>query len=269
MLSAHGVTDRGRVRPINEDRFHVDLSLGLVLVADGMGGHNAGETASTIAAETIHGFLARTREDEEFTWPFGVDPRLSLDANRLSTAMRLANRRVFRTSESRNEYTGMGTTVVAALIQDAAMTFASVGDSRIYSLRGGVLTQLTRDDSWLDRLAAEPGVDKAALKTHPMRHVLTNVVGAREQMDVEVSQRELEDREVLLLCSDGLHGALDAAAIADILGSGQDVRSAAESLVHAALERDPRDNITALLVQYCGGADETRLRMPAGDDQSG
>ena len=116
MLTVHGVTHPGRIRKINEDGFYYDVSSGLYLVADGLGGHNAGEIASRLALESILGFIQRTREDEEFTWPFGVETGLSYDANRIRTALRLANRRVFQMSESGPQYGGMGTTVVAALV---------------------------------------------------------------------------------------------------------------------------------------------------------
>ena len=132
MLTVHGVTHPGRVRKINEDGFYYDVQLGLYLVADGLGGHNAGEIASRLALESVLGFIQRTREDEEFTWPFGVETGLSYDANRIRTALRLANRRVFQMSESGPQYGGMGTTVVAALVSGDTLTFASVGDSRMY-----------------------------------------------------------------------------------------------------------------------------------------
>ena len=249
MLDVFGVTDRG-VREINEDCLQVDADLGVFVVADGMGGHNAGEVASRMAVDTIRAFLERTSREDEFTWPFGLDPALSYDANRLLTAIKLANRRVFRVSEERDEYTGMGTTVVAALIGDDRLAFAGVGDSRIYSFIGGQLTQLTHDDSWLARLAAEPGIDDRALATHPMRHVLTAAVGAREQADVELAEATLHDGECLLLCSDGLHGTLDDNAIAQVLAGSSNAESAARTLVEDALAQGSKDNISALVVRY-------------------
>jgi protein phosphatase len=225
--------------------------LGLFLVADGMGGHNAGEVASSLALEAIKGFLVRSRDSEELTWPYGLDPQLSLHGNRLMTAIKLANRRVFKAGESRDEYTGLGTTVVAALIEDDQLTFSGVGDSRIYAFGHGTLSQITEDDSWIATvLAREPGKDEAALAAHPMRHVLTNVLGARDQMEMDVSERLLTSGETLLLCSDGLHGALDDDVLADVLASDRTVDRMAEELVRMALERDGGDNITALVVRF-------------------
>ena len=163
MLTVHGITHPGRIRKINEDGFYYDVQLGLYLVADGLGGHNAGEIASRLALESVLGFIQRTREDEEFTWPFGVETGLSYDANRIRTALRLANRRVFQMSESGPQYGGMGTTVVAALVSGDTLTFASVGDSRMYLVNDHTIAQLTEDDSWLSALKAqEPNIDACA-----------------------------------------------------------------------------------------------------------
>jgi protein phosphatase len=249
MFTAHGVTHAGRVRKINEDNLFLDPSLGLFIVADGMGGHNAGEVASKLAVEAIAGFLERSRSGEDFTWPYGLNPNLSFLANRLMTATKLANRRVVKAGESRDEYTGLGTTVVIALIEDGQLAYTGVGDSRIYSYIGGRLTQITEDDSWVATVIAKAGADEATLAAHPMKHVLTNVLGAREPLEMEVSERPVESGELLLLCSDGLHGALPDTVFAEVLGSDRDVAAMADDLVRMALERDGADNITALVIR--------------------
>jgi protein phosphatase len=250
MLSAHGFSHVGRVRQTNEDSWLADSELGLYVVADGMGGHNAGEVASQMTVEIIRAFIARTRAGEDVTWPFGLDPHLSFHANRLSTALKIANRRVFKVSESRDEYTGMGTTVVAVLVDGTNVVYASVGDSRLYLFNGGQITQLTRDDSWIGTvLAANPDVDRRALASHPMRHVLTNVVGARDHLDVDAVERELAAGDHLLLCSDGLHNALEDEEIADILNGKNSVERAAVALVETAVERSGADNTTAILIR--------------------
>lgn len=251
MLTAHGVSHPGRVRKINEDALLYEAEIGLFLVADGMGGHNAGEVASKLAIEAVRGFMVRTRGGDDFIWPYGINPHLSFDANRLMTALKLANRRVFKAGESHDEYTGMGTTVVAGLVENGQLIFSGVGDSRIYSFLEGRLTQLTQDDSWVATvLGRELGMADASLADHPMRHVLTNVIGAREQTEIEVDERPLTDGETLLLCSDGLHGALDDKTIEGFMASQTDAAALAEQLVQAALERDGSDNITALVVTY-------------------
>jgi PPM family protein phosphatase len=265
----YGTTDRGPVRPINEDCMEVDLALGVFIVADGMGGHNAGEVASRLASDTIRGFLKRTNEVDEFTWPFGIDPRLSYDANRLLTAVKLANRRVFRAGESRDEYTGMGTTVVAVVAGRNRAAYAAVGDSRIYSFVDGRLEQLTRDESWLAALGGEPGVDAGTVGAHPMRHVLTNVIGARDDVEAQVGERDLAPAERLVLCTDGVHGALDDARIADILAHAGTARAASEMLVASALARGATDNVTAVVVDNCtDGASASGRTAAAGSTRA-
>ena len=259
MVTAHTVTHPGKVRNINEDCCLADMDLGFFVVADGMGGHNAGEVASRLAVEAIRGFLMLTRGGEAVTWPYGLDPDLSFDGNRLLTSLKLANRRVFKASESRDEFTGMGTTAVAVLIDGDHAIYSSVGDSRLYSYRDNRLEQLTRDDSWVaEILAREPGLDEAYLSRHPMRHVLTNVIGARETIEVQVRERTLAPGERLLLCSDGLYRELGDARIASILSEQSPVASVAEKLIETALRGAAADNITALLI----GCDGVRPGPP-------
>ena len=249
MFTAHGASHPGNVRKINEDSWRIDPDLGVFLVADGMGGHNAGEVASEMAVDTILSFLRRTYEGDDVTWPYGIDPRLSFEGNRIMTAIRLGNRRVFKSAESRDEFTGMGTTVVAALIDGDRLVFAGVGDSRLYASSGGEFVQLTTDDSWVATLRKGDPANEVAAK-HPMRHVLTNVVGAREQVDLEVLERQLVDGDVLLLCSDGLHGELDDPTMAAVLRESADAQSLAEKLVQMTLQRRAADNVTALVIKY-------------------
>jgi protein phosphatase len=248
VLTAHCITHPGHVRKVNEDGWRADIAGGFFAVADGMGGHNCGEVAARVALDVITQFMQRTQVGEEVTWPYGIDPALSFDANRVLTAIKVANRRVFKESESRDEYNGMGTTVTAALITGDELIFANVGDSRLYSFADGCLTQLTVDDSWLTTLQAQ-NPSTAVHANHPMRHVLTNVVGARDLIDVKVTSRLLLNGEVLLLCSDGLHGELDHSEMAKALAEHADLAEAARYLVDAALQGPARDNITALLVR--------------------
>ena len=249
MVSSFGVSDRGPVRPINEDCFLADDDLSLFVVADGMGGHAAGEVASRLAIESIENFVRRSHHAEDFSWPCGIDPTLTFDGNRVRTAIYLANRRVFRAAEANDDYTGMGTTVVCALINDGVLTIGHVGDSRLYVLSSGVLTAQTRDDTWAATVLAEGGgiVDEEALATHPMRHVLTNVLGARDQTEIHVQERPIQPGELLLLCTDGLHGSVEDQVIQELLATKGNVKHKAEVLVRAAIDRGSRDNVTALV----------------------
>jgi protein phosphatase len=252
MVEAFAISDVGLVRKSNEDSYVCDDRLRLYVVADGMGGHSAGEVASRLAVETIEGFIARSGDNGDVSWPYGVDPLLSLGGNRLRTAVFLANRRVYRTSEGRDDYAGMGTTVTAALVSDDRLSFAHVGDSRLYELRGNALVQITQDDSWVATiLSSEPSLTKSDLAHHPMRHVLTNVVGARDQVEIQVGELAISPGVLFLLSSDGLHGLADEATIAGILAAGGRLEDMGRALVQAAVAAGGHDNITAVLVRVC------------------
>jgi PPM family protein phosphatase len=251
MVLAQAVSDAGPVRKNNEDSWAVEDDLQLYVVADGMGGHSAGEVASRLAVEALVGFIRRSHEDTDVSWPYGIDPTLSLQANRLRTAINLANRRVFRAAESHDDYTGMGTTVVAALIVRDRLIIGSVGDSRLYVLSGGGLAQMTQDDTWAaTMLAGQGGGSPAAIAHHPMRHVLTNVLGARDTTSVHMSEHALTPGDTVMLCSDGLYGVVDDPALLEVMRHGGEVGTIADRLVRAAIERGTRDNITALVVRY-------------------
>jgi serine/threonine protein phosphatase PrpC len=254
LLSAYGSTDIGPVRKSNEDHFASDEGLQLFVVADGMGGHSAGEVASSLAVETIVGFIRRSESegDGEFSWPYGIEPALSFASNRLRTAIHLANRRVFRAAEKHDEYTGMGTTVVSALLAGSRLTIAHAGDSRAYLFANSELRRLTSDDTWEATVLAGQSDTRSKSAPHPMRHVLTNVLGARDLADVHISEHELEGGERILLCSDGLHGVVDDQGLRAQLACPDPPNVVVPRLIELALSRGGRDNITAVLVQYNG-----------------
>src|SRR5262245_25420511 len=203
-----------------------------------MGGHGAGDVASRLAIDAVSAFIRRSSEDTDFSWPYGIDQTLSMDGNRLRTAIHLANRRIFRSAESNDDYNGMGTTIVGLLVNGSRISIGHVGDSRMYLLSQGTLEQLTHDDSWAATiLAHDPRLNPADIANHPMRNVLTNVLGARESVDIHLAERDLAGGELLLLCSDGLHGVLDNAAVTRVLTSASDVDTAARQLVTTALDR--------------------------------
>ena len=232
-LAAHGVSHKGR-RKTNEDSMVVDPARGLFVVADGMGGHNAGEVASALAVQTLQEALD------------GEPPTESA----LSEALSLANDRVLAAAASDPTYQGMGTTVVAACVTDGRLIFGNVGDSRIYHLRARRLEQLTRDDSWVSRVLPAEALSSEELLRHPMRHVLTKVVGLRDDMEPTVESIDLSSGDVLLLCSDGLHGSVGDDAIAKQLGRGDPVETIAQELVDQALAAGASDNITVVVVSY-------------------
>jgi PPM family protein phosphatase len=250
MIEAYGRTDVGRRRKVNEDSFLVSPETSLYAVCDGMGGHNAGEVASRMAIETISAFITRSAVEKEITWPWGLDANLSFDANRLKTAIRLANARVFQAADNREELTGMGTTVVTALVSGETMTVGSAGDSRCYVVRQGELKQLTRDDSWVSAALGEGILNSDDVERHPLRNVITKAVGARDAIDLDVLEHDLKPGDVVMLCSDGLHGMVNDHEIARILQeSTSSLEETSARLVEAANDAGGRDNVTVVLLR--------------------
>ncbi len=248
-MKAFGLSETGPFRRTNEDCFVSAQDLRLFVVADGMGAHSAGETASRVAVESIENFIRRSHETSDFSWPFGVDPTLSYEANRLKTAVSVANRRINRLAENHDDYLGMGSTIVCALLSDGQLIAAHVGDSRLYVSAGNALVQLTQDDSWA---ATVVGKDASA-GSHVTRHVLTNVLGARPDTQVHLLERQMFDDETLLLCSDGLHGSVAHDTLREVMASKQELPDLVQTLVRAALDQGSRDNITALVVRCSEG----------------
>jgi len=256
LLLAHGSTDKGRVRPTNQDCWAFDAAHGLCVVADGMGGHRAGEVAARIAVETIVSSVTTSPAIPDHEWPFGFDPSLSNASNRLRTAIQLAHMHILETAVTSDQYAGMGTTIVAAMLEGDRLSVAHAGDSRLYVLAGDHLRQVTRDDSWMaSMLAQDPAADRGHYERHPMRNALTNVVGARRRTEVHVVEETLRGGELLVLTTDGVHGVLNDETIEqlllDVMMNSRDVvREAAEKLVAAALARGSHDNCTALTARY-------------------
>jgi protein phosphatase len=212
----------------------IDPAVGLFVVADGMGGHNAGEVASALAAKALHEFITQANETSEST---------------LAEAFCLANDQVLNAAAANTTYEGMGTTVVAACVNDGSIVFGSVGDSRIYLMSGGALQQLTDDDSWVSRVLPAEAIGSEEALRHPMRHVLTKVIGLREDMEPSVGSSSFISGDTLLLCSDGLHGVVNDEAIALLLARSDTVEEIAGGLVEKALNSGSTDNITAVVVR--------------------
>ena len=236
-LVAKGKTDVGKKREFNEDAFAVDLSTGLLALADGMGGHAAGEVAARIAIDAVSDYIARSGAARVDQWPYGFDDRLSIPANRLLSAFRLANEKIFKAIEEREELRGMGTTLVTALAQNTDVCFAHVGDSRIYRYRKGGLVQLTRDHSW-------PSEDGA------MRNVLTRAIGAEDNVEIDHRLLDVAPGDIFLLCSDGLTRPVTDETIVHTLRESTNGEQASARLIDLAKEKGAPDNVTVVLV-YC------------------
>jgi PPM family protein phosphatase len=247
MLRASGITDKGAARPTNEDWFVVDDALRFLAVADGMGGHRAGEVASHVAVDAMLDLLRHPPAD----WTHGYDAAISPAANLLRTSVHFANEIVLRTAGTADTYAGMGTTIVAALVVGDRLAVAHVGDSRLYLLSHGRLRQLTQDDTWMSAaLRTNPDLKSTEYRDHPLRHALTNVVGAHPSTVVHVDERQLTDGDLLLLTTDGVHGVLDIDRMEEMLLGGEPPGRVAADLVRAALSRGSRDNCTAVVARY-------------------
>lgn len=252
-ISYQAVTDVGRKRKGNEDSLFVNPEMRLFVVADGMGGHAAGEVASRIAVDSINEFVCLTGGDDEITWPFGLDESISYDGNRLKTAVRYANRKVLDATRESSEYEGMATTVAAVLVDGDTANLAHVGDSRIYLFREGQLSLLTNDHSWVNEQLQNGVLTAEQARTHPLRNVVTRALGGRNDLLVEMQAHPMLTGDLLLLCSDGLTTMLPDEEIGRLVREADgDVTSAADALVAEANARGGEDNITVVLVRFEG-----------------
>jgi protein phosphatase len=262
---AAGLSDVGLQREHNEDSFVVLKDYDLFVVADGMGGHRAGDVASKIATETISEFF-RTTANEDVTWPFHFDTNLSEEENRLLTGIRVANRQIFERSTRSREYHGMGTTVVGAMFspKKRRMYIGHVGDSRCYRVREANIQQLTRDHSLInDYLLAMPDLTDEQKNELP-KNVITRALGMQDNVVVDLQHDDPREGDVYILCSDGLSGMVSDDDIRFIVTSTKDIREACRRLIQRANERGGEDNITAVLIQIedqeTGGSDPGRKR---------
>jgi serine/threonine protein phosphatase PrpC len=248
-VKASGLSHVGRQRQHNEDSYLVEDDARLFVVADGMGGHAAGEIASRIAVDSIQEFILHTKEDEG-TWPHAYDERYKRSTNRLMAAVKLANSRVLEAMRKDARLRGMGTTVVACLADGGTMSVAHVGDARVYLIRGSQLSRLTSDHSWVFEQVQAGLLTEAEAEKHPLRNVITRALGGALSVVPDASEVECEAGDIFLLCSDGLTGMISEAQILELVTKdGADLAGACQDLVDAANERGGLDNITAILVR--------------------
>lgn len=240
----------GRRRPSNEDSYCARPDLGLFVVADGMGGHVAGEVASRVAVDAIAAFVTDTAgADRHRTWPFPFDPQVSVEANRLRCAFRLANRRIADEMATAETLRGMATTASAVLVTDSRASVAHVGDSRVYLLRGGDLGQVTRDHSWVEEQVRAGAMSASDARHHPWRNVVTRALSGGDDPEIDVADVTLEAGDRWLLCSDGLYGVVNDERIKAILSGGEPLQTVCDRLVDEANRAGGPDNITTLLLQ--------------------
>ncbi len=236
MLEACALSDKGCVRTNNEDYSLIDPEMGLYVLADGMGGAQAGERASRLAVETVSASILTAA---------------SRDSQALLVAVEEANRRVLDAAGGDPSLEGMGTTLVVALEVGDELLIASVGDSRAYLLDQNGLRAITQDQSWVNEVGRPLGLNEDVLRTHPMRHVLTMAIGAGAALEINYYHGiRLQRGDIVLMCSDGLHGVVEEARITAILREPvQPLDLKCRGLIDAAREAGGPDNITAVLLR--------------------
>lgn len=236
MLEAFGLSDPGCVRSNNEDYFISDSDSGIFVLADGMGGANAGEYASRLSAESLYEYLLNSPGDD------GI--------GMLEQGFLEANWKVRQAALSNPELDGMGTTlVVAREIGEGQLQIGSVGDSRAYLASKGQMELITQDQTWVAEVGTRLGLSEEALKKHPMRHVLTMAVGSTDNLRIFTDVVALHSGDQILLCSDGLHGVVSENLLKETLDSEKTLPEKCHYLVEAAKDKGGPDNVTVVLIQ--------------------
>jgi len=237
---AAGGTHVGRIRRENEDAFRIDNFGGIFLIADGMGGHAAGEVASALAADTALENLGREREDGDDT---AIESRILL-------AFRAAHERMAKCCADDPSTMGMGTTLTASLLlPEGDLWIGHIGDSRLYQLRRGELRQLTRDHTWVQQEVDAGRIAPKKNRSHPLSHVLTRVLSAEQPAEPDIGKHEVAPGDVLLLSSDGLHGVVDGQTLLDTLIADHPPAEIVQRLIVAANRRGGPDNVTAVYIR--------------------
>lgn len=235
-------TDVGRVRQRNEDAAKVSPDLFMYAVADGMGGHRAGDRASRIAVQTLHDYFSDEDEARE------------ADPDSLRAAFMQANRNIIEDASGRPDRTGMGTTLTALIVNGNKYLIGHVGDSRALRVRNGNIEQLTDDHSIVAAQVREGGMTEEEARSHPMRHVLSRCMGVEPDPEVDVISGVIQNGDIFVLGSDGLTGALGADLMAETVSAAPDAAAASKELVELAREKDGSDNITAVVVRCTAAA---------------
>ncbi len=239
-MKVSSATSVGRIRPSNEDSYFVSppesSDMVLAVVADGMGGHNAGEIASGKAVS----ILKKNVQEGN-----GENPR-----DILIRAVEKANREIYEMSIKESKFSGMGTTITACIADDNRVTAAQVGDSRLYLIREGKITQITKDHSLVEMLLENGRITEEEAKHHPQKNVITRAVGTEKNVEVDMYEFTANGGDVILLCSDGLVNMVENEEILSVIISRDALDSAADKLVDAAEIAGGTDNITVVLIEF-------------------
>jgi protein phosphatase len=252
-VEAAGDTSVGMKRNHNEDNYAILSEEDLFIVADGMGGHASGEVASQMAIETMRDFFRATSQDPEATWPYKMDKTRGYQENRLITGIKLANLRIFEAAQRNAGQRGMGTTMVALLAFDDGVLVGHVGDSRVYRLRDGKLTQLTEDHSLLNDYIKMKRLSPEEIANFPHKNVIVRALGMKESVKVDCFLDKPEAGDIYVMCTDGLSGPVSDDEIREITYvTAPDLMNASKSLIDRANRNGGPDNITVVLARVVG-----------------
>lgn len=252
VIESAAVTDVGKRRNANEDRFRLDADSRVFVLADGMGGHAAGSLAAETAVATIHDFLQLFQvAGGKLSWPFGYQPTISFEHNVLRTAFAMANQRILELAAERGCW-GMGTTAVATWIRNGIAHYAHVGDNRLYLYRNSRLELLTRDHTLIGEQVRRGLITAEQANKHPLRHLVTSAIGSRDCFATDIDSLRLVDGDFLLLCSDGLTDQVSSDALREIFGNGGDLETICRRMVAAANEAGGNDDVTVILLRHRG-----------------
>lgn len=237
-MKISSATSVGKIRAVNEDSFFVS-EIGksgavLAVVADGMGGHNAGEVASAETVKTLKDLIVET----------AIPPK-----ELLLSAIACANNSIYKMSQNTPTLFGMGTTVTACVVKDDKLTAAQVGDSRLYLIRDGEITQITKDHSLVEMLLESGEISKEDAKHHPQKNVITRAIGTDSSVEADIYELQLKSDDILLLCSDGLVNMVDDEKILSIVTESEDFSKLSDVLVKEAENAGGHDNITVVLIK--------------------
>jgi protein phosphatase len=247
-----GKTDVGIKRSKNEDSFGINQQMGLFVVADGMGGHAAGEIASKMAIDVMMDYIKRTANSNE-PYLTGFNSRYSRTGNRLCSAVILANQLISDTATNREDWQGMGTTLVAAWMPDPEsplLSVAHVGDSRAYLFRHGNLKQLTTDHSLVEEQVRNGLISREEARFSSLKNMITRALGFRDRVAPDIVETVMEPGDKILLCSDGLNTMLNDKQILTILKLGSNLETTCQQLISAANTRGGKDNITVIIASF-------------------
>jgi protein phosphatase len=215
-----------------------------------MGGHASGEVASRMAIDTLEEFFSQTSDDPEKTWPYKMDRSKGYEENRLITGIKLSNLRIFQSAKENPQQRGMGTTLVALFVVVDGVYVAHVGDSRVYRIRDGKLSQLTEDHSLLNDYKKMKKLTAEEIESFPHKNVIVRALGMKDTVKVDTRFEQPAAGDILLLCSDGLAGPVSDEEILDIVVRAPDIQTASRQLIDAANDNGGPDNITAVLTRW-------------------